>query len=355
MLRALGQDAPARRLVAKQMAGDTSQGASEKTDRIVIPIRNLPDPWDTSPQQEIPSEHVRALLGPQESVARSLRSALPENLHLKPLIELPIDEGPLSPLPWEWAFSETAVCFRSSSKLVFKIADPVAFLLSKIPQSLRRLGSSIWPVRVVVLRQPVAYQEQARRGFDLVSRRPLTDIYRSHGVRVFEPERLEQSVITKLFDRQRPTVVHIQAPVVQDTERNFVLDLPLSTENNAAPPVFTAEYLNLLLRSVRTRNPPLLILDPPRPADDADVARQLLLRNRFAADFAEIGNARALLCTGLFERSGAQLAAERLALEISLTPRLDQLLLLCRGELGTDRFSGMGAALIVADPTELIR
>jgi len=49
MLRALGQDAPARRLVAKQMAGDTSQGASEKTDRIVIPIRNLPDPWDTSP------------------------------------------------------------------------------------------------------------------------------------------------------------------------------------------------------------------------------------------------------------------------------------------------------------------
>jgi hypothetical protein len=359
MLRALGQDAPARRLVAKQKADDTRgpSALSEKSDRVVIPLRTLPDPWDAPQQLGISIEHVRALLGSQHEAARSLRSALPENLRLKSVIELPIDETKLSDLPWEWAFPESAVCFRSCSKLRFKTGNPFAFLWSKAPEYLRRLGSSIWPVRVVVLRQPVAYQEQTRRGFDLVSRRPLKDIYKSHGVRVLEPEHLAQTFITKIFDEHRPTVIHIQAPIVQDEERTFVLDLPLSAEAEAgaAAPPFTADYLNLLLRSVQTTNPPLLILDPPRPVDDADVARQLLLRNRFAADFAELGNARAVLCTGLFERSVAQPAAERLALEISLTPRLDQLLLLCRRELGTDRFSAMGAALVAADPTELIR
>jgi hypothetical protein len=298
---------------------------------------------------------VKALLGDQAQAARALRAALPENARGKPVVELGVDNAPLASLPWEWAFTEDVMCFRNSAGVRRKLGVPFPVSMwLKMPLPLRRLISSIWPVRATILRQPIAYQEQTRRGFDLISRRPLGTIYQSQGVRVYEPERLEEKAIEQVFKEYRPTVIHIQAPVIE-YEGSFVLDLPLAGGSDEAPRLFTASYLSQLFRALRNLNPPLLILDPPRSPDDAEVARQLLLRNRFASEFVALGTARAVLCTGLFDRGGLQLAAERLAQEISLTPRLDQLLMLCRKELATDRFSGLGAALFAPDPEEMLR
>jgi hypothetical protein len=352
-LRSLGQDGAARRLLASLSARSLAIASAAK-DRLVIALDSVPDPWDARSQPGIPIEHVTALLGEQTQATRALRAALPENTRGKLVVELDVDNAPLASLPWEWAFPENVVCFRNSSALRRKLRSPNRLSMSNMLLVVRRLIPSFSPVRVTILRQPIAYQEQTRRGFDLMSRQPLTTIYRSHGAQVHEPERLEKKAIEEAFEVFRPNVIHIQAPVNQ-YEGLFVLDLPLAVGSEEAPRLFTANYLSQLFRQLPNRNPPLLVLDPPGSPDDAEVAQQLLLRNHFASEFVALGNAGAVLCTGLFDREGMQLAAERLAQEISRTRRLDQLLMLCRQELTTNRFSGLGAALFAPDPKELLR
>ena len=370
ILRVLGQEAPARGLVAQmepraRRARPAPQVARSAADdkHVVITLGTLTDPWDAPPERRVVSfEHVKALSRPESEVVGKFRSALPYELvlhdlvGLEPVIELAVDDAPLVALPWEWAFSADAVCYRSSRFLspIDAKTSPLRFVRWKTPGLMRRLLSFFYPVRVIILKQPIAYQERAQRGFETVSRRPLAAIYRAHGVGSFAPDRLESGAIAEAFAVQRPQLVHIQAPVLDD-EGTLVLDLPLFTRGQSTPQRFTADHLNQFFRSLpRTSDSPLLILDPPRPQDDAEVVRQLLLRNRFAADFVALGNARAVLCTGLFDVSRLERAAERLARWIRLNPRLQELLMLCKKE-GTDRFSGQGTALFAADPAELLR
>jgi hypothetical protein len=325
--------------------------------RGVIALEAIPDPWDIPTERSVVSfAHVKALLAAEPEVARSLRSALPDELLSKKVMEFGIDDSQQAALPWEWAWGPDVLCFRSSRLLRRTRPGPFLRMMwwPKLPAQLKRVLSSIRPMRAVILRQPVSFQERNRRGFDLISRRSLGAIYKSNGVSVFEPDQLVTGSIAEAFQMRHPSIIHIQASVVEQ-EGTLLLDLPVLRDGlSIATELVTPDYLTALFRSLDTRNAPLLILDPPRPPDEGEVVRQLLLRNRFAADLVALGQSRAVLCVGLFDNAVVELAALRLAQEISLNPEFKQLFFLCRNEIGSDRFS-RAAALFAAEPEDLVR
>jgi hypothetical protein len=358
VLEILGQESTAMRMRARVLAGDIKIVTSSATadDRAVIPLKAIADPLDrTSNDGQISLTHVKALLASETEVVQNLQSALSEEWLSKKVVELDIDDAKRSALPWELAWPPNVVCYRSS-KFLERTRPNVLLQLfwRQLPAKFRSLLSLLRPVRAVILRRPVSYQERSRRGFDMVSRRTLAQIYKSSGVTVFEPERLDTATVTDALRTSHPTVIHIQASVIEQ-EGTLILDLPILKEGSSATgELVTPDYLKVILGAVDTPNAPLLILDPPRPPDEGEVARQLLLRNRFATDLVLMGQTRAILCGGLFDSSSAELAALRLAQEIGLNPELRQLLLLHRTELGRDRFS-KAAAIFATNPGDLVR
>ena len=146
--------------------------------------------------------------------------------------------------------------------------------------------------------------------------------------------------------------IHIQAPV-SEWHGRLVLDLPLDDSSSGAVGGLGIEYWSKLLDSFDRR--PVFILDPPRPPDPLEVARQVMFRNSFAADLVVVGRLRSVLCIGLFEPSAVELMAERLAYEISRNPPFRQIISLFHKELGGDHFCTTGAALYVANPEDSLR
>lgn len=365
ILNRLGQQVRARRLAARYLAPGATASSTPQQDpnRTVILLAATPDPWGIAPEPNARSivsfNHVKALLEPQADVVRALRFALGEQ-RFKNIVELAFDNAAAgAALPWEWAFRESAVCFRSCAALAQ--AQPISprhKLLQrfwpKLPMALRRIFSALVPVRVCILRETMVRPEYAQRTFENVSRRTLDAIYQSQGAKVFPLPSPQRSDMEAVFQAHKPNVIHIQAPVLE-VERALALNVMVTV--GADPQLVTPEYLNSLLRSARGPSAlPVVILDSPSAPDDSETVRQLLLRNRFAAELAMLGVARAVFCTGLFQRSAVQLAGERLAAELCLTPRLSQLLSIFRQEFGAwDRFSGLGAALFAHDPSGLLR
>jgi hypothetical protein len=346
--------APLRRLLARTPGARITR--IRAIDRTVIPLKDLPPPWDVPTSNELVSySPARMLTRSLMQVARDLRNALPEEEAPPNFdIELQIDDAPFAMLPWEWAFAERYCCFRSSrfgsypndTRSIFNIFARI--FLRNSPARVRQFFSFFRRLRVVILRPSVVDQEQLGRGFEIVSRRPLTLIYKTHGIRAIELSALSSDGLRlrEALQTHEPHVIHIQAPV---SERSGMLTINLQLADDAV----TVEYLTEQFKS-HSRQTPTVILDPPRPVDQIETARQLLLRNRFAADLIAAGATRAVLGAGLQPSNMLELAAERLAYEMGGLPQFQQLVSVFHRGLSGDQFSTIGAALFVANQRELL-
>ncbi|MEY9523978.1 hypothetical protein ABIF70_005119 [Bradyrhizobium japonicum] len=346
ILRQLGQDKNVADLVGPPHGSEAAPGGLwSRKSRATVVLNEVSVPWSlTSKRELVPYELAKLLAGPPDDNISQLKRALAEwELTSKVGVELSIDgDEATAMLPWEWALGDHDVCFRSSTRVRQVPRRFYQTLGAKLPPRLRQFFAFFRPLRVIILRPPIVSQESIGRGFELQSRRRLTDIYAAHGVRAIEPAGLEVEQIKSAMVEHNPDVVHIQA-AVQDLRRDLLLDLPF---RSALP---SPEYL---VEQFSGDTLPLIILDPPRPLEDVETARQLLLRNRFAGALIATGKVRAVLAAGLLQPQDLQFAMERLANRLGGLPILRELLDLFRRDLNADRFSSDGAALFAADPDD---
>lgn len=353
VLQTLGREAEAQRLLAETEAGELDKPKVDEK-RARIPLTESLNPLQTlatSSSELVSLNQARLLLEEPQRLIHFMREVLPEEIRTKPLLEFVINDSASGSSPWEWIASERQTCFRSAPTLPTLPSNPIAQLFwSKLPLRLRRALGSLRPVKIALLRPPVAYQEQIGRGQEVHSRRPLTEIYRAHGAKVFEPASLNFKEISLVLQDSEPQLIQIQAPVV---ERHGMLsiDLPLEEQHLKGE----RALLGVDFWTQQFTHEPVVILDPPRPPSEIEVARQLLLRNRFASELAAKGKVRAVLCVGLLQPSQAELAAERLAFTFEAIPALGDVLRLFQKELPGDRFATQGAALFAANPETLIK
>ena len=152
-----------------------------------------------------------------------------------------------------------------------------------------------------------------------------------------------------LRNERHPHLIYIQAPVIE-RRAQLAIDIPLSEEAGGEATTLDVDFWAHQVRLVRGDREPVVLLAPPRPVNDVEVARQLLLRNEFASELARRAKVRAVICAGLFEPMRVELAVERLAFHLNGNPPLQQLLMLLRNELPGDRFCTDAAALFTTDP-----
>jgi hypothetical protein len=360
ILQILGREAEGRRLLAQAEAGPLERRKAD-SHRVVVPLKAAPNPFQINlSSQSVSFEEAHALLEEPKRVKRMLREALPRETDGSSVVEFAIDGASEVGLPWEWVISQNQMCFRSLKTMpraglypFFQIFWP------RLPGALRRFFAMVWPLRVAILRPSVIHQERMQRGAEYYSRRSLREIYRAHSAKVFEPSTSTIEGIGRVFRDHDPQLIHIQAPVV-DRLGQLGIDLTLeaaaeggSSALDVDSTLLDVDFWTSQFR--RSSREPVVILDPPRPPSEIEVARQLMLRNRFAADLTGKGKARAVLCVGLFPPGVAELAAERLALEIAGNPQFQQLLMLIRNGLPADRFCTEGATLYVQDPEALLK
>jgi pimeloyl-ACP methyl ester carboxylesterase len=122
-------------------------------------------------------------------------------------------------------------------------------------------------------------------------------------------ERLRSSLISRTL-----AVVHVAAALNEAPSLGVHFDLRRArgTSRDLVPTAFASDAALLTVRSLdgflkslpQTELKPLVILDPPRPSSRFDAVRQLFLRNAFAAELYRLGNAPAVLGTGLQRISG---------------------------------------------------
>ncbi|MCP1783885.1 tetratricopeptide repeat protein [Bradyrhizobium japonicum] len=347
ILRQLGQDRNVARIVGPLHGQEAqAEGSWNKKPRATIALQEVSLPWPLVTNRELaPYELAKRLAAPPGESIPELKRALAEwELTAKVGVKLSIDDAAAAMLPWEWALADHDICFRSSSRFPKSPGGFYRTIGAKLPPRVRQFFTFFRPLRVIILRPPTSSQESIGRGFELQSRRRLTDIYATHGVRAIEPAGLEPEHIKLAMTEHDPDVVHIQAAVLE-RRRNLQLDLPL---RYAVP---SPEYL---VEQFNGDSKPIIILDPPRPLEDVETARQLLLRNRFAPDLIATGRVRAVLAAGLLLPQDLQHATELLAYRLGGLPLFRELLDLFRRDLNPDRFSSDGAALFAPNPDEII-
>lgn len=305
--------------------------------------------------QVVSSEEARAVLAESPRVIEFMRDCIPPAATSRQCIELMVDDASTVTLPWEWAEREGQLFYRSAVNLPEAVGNrALKIVWTRLPVRLRRSLQSISPLRVTVIRPYGSHQQAAQRGFEVASGQSLPEIYRHHGAKVFEPTSMSVDGINRALREHNPQVIHIQASVLE--RRGAIgVDLPLDRQTTGSPQLLTADFWTQQFRTIASVHEPVIILDPPRPPSDIEVARQLLLRNRFGADLAATGTVRGVLGIGLFPPASSELAAERLAFEIVGNPKFEQLLMLFRKNVAGDRFCTQGASLFVSDLEALVR
>lgn len=305
---------------------------------ITVSLAALADPAKAPPSQDIvPFEQVKLLIEPEDEVVRRMAAVFP-TVPPDGDVRLVADGGSASLLPWEWAVHAPTLCYRAARVTQEPNALSDIFW-PRLPEKVRRILVLARPLRVVVVQPGVAEQERRRRGFERVSRRTLVEIYKSHGLRAKLAAASNRDALIVLL-AELPHIVHLQLPIV---ERYRQLRIAFGEDDGAD---LSVEALLAAWPAAATWRP-LIILDPPRPSDDLETARQLLLRNGFATELFTTGRARGVLCTGLFEPASAELCAERLAHTMSSNPPVRSMLTLVQRELPGDRFATRGAALLI--------
>ncbi|WP_321800934.1 hypothetical protein [Caballeronia sp. J97] len=357
ILLALGRESEARRIATGVSTGLT-EVAPGADDRYSVYMDGLPDPVEDLRGSEAGSIAVaRHLIGEsREQFIRRMREAVPLPALSSPVVEMITGREATQSIPWELALPRDSVCFRSTRD--FRPTARTHWgeqVIDVMPQKLRRMMNYFAPLSVVILRPPSVLQRKNQRGFDVLASRTLAEILRAHGSKAYEPDELTLEAALALLEKTRPSLVVIQASIVERRGQLWI-DLPLSDSGATGSPMLDADRCASLLRHARTEREPVVMLAPPRPSTEIETARQLLLRNQFAADLARKAHIRAVLGAGLFKPNYVELAAERLAFMIAGRPRLKDMLMLYRKELrGVDVFCTEAAMLLTSDPEFVLK
>lgn len=354
---ALGREADAGRMSRQIRLGQVDV-LSTDSDHYVVPMELLSGSLgrigdgrigSISDAQHLVSER-------REETIHCMRDALPVPAMSAPLVELAAGSSVNQSIPWELAIPRSCVCFRSNRNLRARTPSGVGDIIADaLPRAFRRVAHYFAPTVVAIFRPPSFYQKVRQRGFDAVSSRSLAEIMRSHGLKAFEPELNSLASVRDALIRQQPALIIVQAPIVERRGR-LSIDLPMPTSSDRGdPPALDVELCGSLIRLAREDDEPVVFLAPPRPTHELEAARQLLLRNQFAADLARRTHVRAVMCAGLFEPSQVEQAAERLANLVASRPRLSELLMLYRNELEGDHFCTDAAMLFTSDPKAVLK
>jgi len=211
-------------------------------------------------------------------------------------------------LPWELALESAPPDVRAAIGRIERTAPAVAVATAPADA----------PRRVTVFCPPAA-----GTGLRIRAARPLEDRYRVGGwdVRVehgFSPVELERGITTRA-----PSVAHFECSLVFSSGTAM-----LDVGTDGIPTVgrhLEREHLTAS-RLARAALPvdaaPLFVMDPPAVAGRLEFARQLLLRNLFAAELFTLV-ARPVLCTGFAPPGDRDALAEALVdgLADALDPR----------------------------------
>jgi len=346
--RSLGQERRARQLLAQSEAGLPAPPpvAGHST---FVDLRALASPLDAS-AAAMDFEAALALLD-EQALVRRMRFELPDPALSAATVQLGIDGASTASLPWEWALPSSAVCFRSSRNMPLDTPRLLTNLVWRCtPVIVRRGVQSFMPLHIALLRPSSAVQHRSRRGFEVTARRSLGEILGAQGAQVVEPAGGTKDAIAELVRRQFAHLIYIQAPVIEHRGQ-LSIDLPLVHDESGEGGNLDIDFWVHQFRLIEAGFEPVVLLAPPRPTSDVEVARQLLLRNEFACELARRAQVRAVLGAGLFEASQSELAAEQLAYYLGSNPSLRQLLMLIRNELPGDRFCTRGATLFAANPS----
>ncbi len=161
------------------------------------------------------------------------------------------------------------------------------------------LEAAPFPPRVVLVR--TGFEQQVRggsTGYESTFGVDLYRLYDSAGYRVELLEAHDIGALTSYVADPTTAIVHIAAGIRLTFGGVVSLDLGRSLSKRAMEGSdWTASLLGRALTG--SGEAPLVVIDVPRPSSGSEAARQLVLRNRFAADLFDALTTSAVLATGL--------------------------------------------------------
>lgn len=218
---------------------------------------------------------------------------------------------------------------------------------------LANLGTPTQAPPAVLLIRPGQDVEQSNQRGSSTGGADLEWIYREHGFEtscLTEPNREALQALL----RERPwSVVHIATPIAQSRSSGEITLQFAASHETARTTVFSASLLARVLQSVKYAGagvPPLIIVDTPRPTDRNETARQLLLRNAFAAMLFEHGELPVVVAMGLAVPEQQGLYTNALA-RAAMRPTTPAALVQTLRDVGLDS-TGVGAP--DRDPLDLL-
>jgi tetratricopeptide (TPR) repeat protein len=169
----------------------------------------------------------------------------------------------------------------------------------------RALDADPFPPRVVVVR--AGFEQQVQQISVANERTFGVDVYRIYESQGYRVELLEQPEIGALASYTADpstAIVHLAAGVRLTSAGIVSLDFAEGfSKSSRDPSEWTASLVSRAL--YRSGDGPLVVVDVPRPSSSSEVARQLVLRNKFASDLFEVLTSSAVLATGLLADSTA--------------------------------------------------
>ena len=154
--------------------------------------------------------------------------------------------------------------------------------------------------RAVLLRTSASMQiSSATRGLETVYGVDLSRVYESLGFDIEVIESLDFATLQSVFGDRRYAMIHLGAATRVTSGGVVSLAFGDAGFDQPSGPEITAQLLGRLLLS--GGGDPIVVLDVPRPLSPTEAARQLFLRNRFAADVFEQRAASTIVATGLME------------------------------------------------------
>jgi hypothetical protein len=219
-----------------------------------------------------------------------------------------------SPVPWEIAFpDERPFVYRAPS---LPITQPPEWI-AEFPG----------PPVVLVVQASKEGERYSKRGYGLTGL-SVSEFYRRAGLRV-ETVTAEREGWTKALHQMSPAIIHIASPLGESRQPRDVLlatfdprrqRAEMDTSESESP---YASTLVSVFGSLRYVPRPLLILDTYW--DPEDHARQVLLRNYFAASLFESALLRSILAVGDYPPDLMEHFLRTLTTELSRRPTVAEL------------------------------
>ena len=165
----------------------------------------------------------------------------------------------------------------------------------------RALDSEPRPPRVMLLRTSFAQQVASQTtGYDEAFGVDLHRLYDAAGFEVEVIESLDLALLASALGDPGNAIVHIAASTRVTSGGIVSLDVSdPGFRTRSEGPELIPSLLGRVLASRRGDHDPLVIVDVPRPSSPSEAARQLFLRNRFAADLFEQRVVSTVVATGL--------------------------------------------------------